>query len=127
MNNNIDIEKVKETYIKAINMSTKPNFERPNIGDIIDENQTVVWNRNEVDNIRHKWENKRNELIEAKHRLITNCENDIVKYIADSCNMSESKAKLMFDFAYANKHEYIEDMFSYIEELIDLFINIREA
>lgn len=126
----ITIEDLKTRWQNWYNMSCKPtDIKKYKTSDVIDENKSVKWNREEIErrNANYNREvanlnTKRNIAREDMYKMI-------YAYIIDEtggkCN--ESKAKIIWDYVYRENHhsgsnqlfEALDDMLEFINELLD--------
>lgn len=93
--------RVKEYHVFDENLSVKRNREM-----VVEHNQNVErMKKEEID--------KQNEF----HRQLTN---DVVTYIVDSYDMSEAQARIVERFVYAEKHSFMCDYFSSIDDVAQM-------
>lgn len=62
-----DFETLKEEYEEMEQMPCKPAFGRYRVGEIIDENQTVRWNREQVEKNHAEYSEEEKRLRKAKN------------------------------------------------------------
>ncbi len=123
----IDIQSEYDTMEK---MSCVPvGIKRVNANHVFDENQSVKWNREQVEanNLRYQQEvarlntekNKRRDAIHEK----------IYKAIQDEVGhgLSRKKALLLWNYAYEKGHSCgIREVKGYLDELMELATNLLQ-
>lgn len=116
-----DWDKIASDYDKACRMSCRPgdNFRKVKVGDVIDEEKSVRWNREEVERLRLAYDEEVKRLNREKNAAIVAIEDRAVKLIAYEADISEEKAKLLWDFVYERGHAYGE-MFNMLDDYIEL-------
>lgn len=126
----ITFDKINRAIAKAQNISTVPDptlFSKYHDNEVIDEDKSVRWNREEVA--------KRNEAYNAeKTRLMQECDkawSDVtelyIKYIAQETNMTEAKARIVYSYLYARyHHSSLSTMHDEIEDFIDMVNNLQK-
>lgn len=97
-----------------------PNKSKYKEDYIFDENKTVKWNREMVI--------KENEFIDLykrtyrdeSNRLNNKLYEDAVESLMDEYGFNKKQAEKIWGYAYAEKHSYMNDVFSFAEELADI-------
>lgn len=119
-------EDVEAAYNKACCLSCKPDesFRKVRTGDIIDEERSVRWNREEVERLKQAYDEEVKRLNRVKNSAVQDAIKRVVRLIADEADISEEKAEILWSFVYREHHEY--DMFQYFDRYIDLVKQIRE-
>lgn len=96
---------IKKEYETAVAMSVTPeNLRKYREGEIIDEEMSVRWNREEVERRNEKYAAKKQELVAKRRQRIDKITDEVVKYIASEVPCSEKKAQLIWDKAYDDGH-----------------------
>ena len=113
--------KIENDYEKACKMSCKPGNEFPKVktGDVIDEEKSVRWNREEVARIQERYLKEVQRLNKEKNEAILKVEQRAVNLIAADADISIEKAQIVWNFVYARYHAYGE-MFNVIYDYLDL-------
>ena len=114
-------DKIAIDYDKAWRMSCRPgdDFRKAKVGDVIDEEKSVRWNREEVERLRLTYDAEVKRLNREKNAAIAAIIDRAVKLIAYEADISEEKAKLLWDFVYERGHAYGE-MFNMLGDYIEL-------
>ena len=114
-------EEIEAAYNAACSLSCKPDdsFQKVKTGDVIDEDKSVRWNREEVERLKMAYDEEVKRLNRAKNSAIQDATQRAVRLTAEELDVSEDKAQILWDFVYDKYHAYGE-MFQYIEEYIDL-------
>ena len=102
-------------------MSCRPSddFPKTKVGDVIDEEKSVRWNREEVERLRLAYDEEVKRLNREKNAAIVAITDRAIKLIAYEADISEEKAKLLWDFVYERGHAYGE-MFNMLADYIEL-------
>ena len=114
-----------KTYIKEINKETdcdklvslsndiwqhfscKPDKEEypyPKEGDVIDEDKSVKWNREEVARQRQAYLNRVDELNKCKNAICNAFDGRIVTLLAKDYGFSKEESRKIWNFAYGQEH-----------------------
>lgn len=120
-------EEIEADYRVACSLSCKPDdsFQKVKTGDIIDEDKSVRWNREEVERLKEAYEEEVKRLKRKQNGAITDATMRAVRLISQEAGVSEEKARILWDFVYEKYHSY-GDMFQYIDEYIDLVNQMKE-
>lgn len=119
---------IESAYKTACRMSWKPDITKFPIvrdGDVIDEEKSVRWNREEVIRLRAAYGEEVKRLNRERNAAIAKVTNRAIRMIAEELCVSEDKAKILWSFVYDKYHAYGE-MFDYIDEYIDLIKAIKD-
>lgn len=118
-------DKIEAAYREACMMSCKPDesFRKVKIGDVIDEEKSVRWNREEVERLKTAYDEEVKRLNRAKNGAVQDATQRAVMLIAEELDVSEDKARILWDFVYDKYHAYGE-MFQHIDEYIDLISSV---
>lgn len=84
---------------------------------VFDENLSVKRNREMVAEHNRNVECMKKEKADTQNELYEQFTNDVVKYIVDSYDMSEEQARIVERFVYEEKHSFMCDYFSWIDEV----------
>lgn len=116
----IDIEEIRKkynsgdyTYQVFVPLSVSDNH-------IFDENLSVKRNREMV--VEH------NEMVRTLHKekqmknneLLLQMRNEVTKYIAGTYGMSKEQASIVESYVYTEKHSFMCDYFSAIDEIAEM-------
>jgi hypothetical protein len=132
-----DWETIAEDYKQILSMSTIPDsskFPHYNQNDIIDENKTVKWNRDEVARYREEYEKEKYRLTHARNEALCSIINDIKELFSDelstyhinSKKSGKEIASLIYNKAYEESHSYgiydvLQKMDDYVDFIYELF------
>lgn len=94
---------------------------------VFDENLSVKRNREMVAEYNQKIDDMRNEKMYKQAELDNRLNEDVVDYIVDTYDINRAQAYFVEDFCYVEKHSYMGDYFSYIDEVADMVENVLKA
>lgn len=109
------------------NMPKKPSSQRYANYYVIDENQSVKWNREKVLEHNKKHDEEVERLNYERNKFRDCIHEKIYDYIKSeiSLNMSTRQARIIYEKAYEEKHSYgIYSVLDYIDEIIDFINNL---
>lgn len=108
------------------NMPCRPYWARPKETDVIDENKSVKWNREEVIKLQEKYDSEARELNAAKSERRDEIYKEAYKIIRqDVKGITIEDARRIFQYAYSEWwHCGYDEMFKNLEELIALISSI---
>ena len=98
-------EKVKENHVFDEELSVRRNREM------------AIEHNKKVDAMRKEKTEKQNEL----YRKLTN---DVVQYIVESYDISEAQARIVERYVYTEKHSFMGDYFSAIDDVAQMVENV---
>lgn len=106
-------------------MSCKPSMKRPKNGDIIDENNSVKWNREEVIRLQNVYDNEVKMLNTAKNKRRDELFKELYKVIRHEVGgITINDANEIFKYVYNNSGSGWTDCFDKLEEIIQLVSGI---
>jgi hypothetical protein len=116
---------IEEDWSRMEQMSCKPSFQKLKVGTILDEDKSVRWNREQVEENNKKYQEEVARLNTLKNKAREQVYNDIAVNIqADIPGISIVAARKIFDYAYQEGHSYgINSIKTTLYEVIDL-INV---
>ena len=119
-------EQIEKAFDEAYHMSTKPGNEFIKFKEdaIIDEDMSVRWNKEEVERRNKAYEEERQKLIKKADDAKLAAYDRAVKLVAHETGIPEEKAKILWSFVYGKYHASGRDLFTNIEEYIDLINSI---
>ena len=123
-----DIDVLFDEYDKAMQLSTRPAGITKLYSDYIkDENQSVKWNREFVEENNKKYLEEVANLQRKKSFEMNRVQNEIHKYIRHRIGVSEKGAKAIFQFAYEEGHcDGIYGIKDWLFDLMDLVGKCKE-
>ena len=115
-------------YKDACSISTKPiSIKKLPTGHIEDENKSVKWNREFLENNNKKYIEAVANLQRERSLKMNDVQKRIEKYIKDKTGVNSKGAKAIFDFAYSEGHSFgIEEVGRWIDDLCELFLECKE-
>lgn len=96
-------------------------------GYVFDENLSVKRNREMVTEHNQKIDDMLKEKRNNQAKLNKQLTDDVVTYIVDSYNISEEQARIVEKFVYMEKHSFMCDYFSWIDEIASMVEEIVEV
>lgn len=87
--------------------SCKPDrkeYPYPKTGDILDEDKSVKWNREEVARLRQAYLNRVDELNRCKNAISNAFDDRIVVLLAKDYGFSKEESRKIWNFAYEQEH-----------------------
>lgn len=124
-----DWEEIEKAFDEMNRMSCKPNFEKLPNGWITDENQSVKWNREQVDLNNRNYKKAVAELNTKKNKARDDVLDDIYERIQYQVgyNLSLNSAIKIWNYAYENGHGYgMSEIKCYLDEIVDLVSDILD-
>ena len=123
----IDIDNAKAKFENATFISCKPGegFMRVKTGHIFDENKTVKWNREEVERVNNEYQEEVARLNRVKNEAYQDAIKDIIHYIMQETDLSESKADVFWNYVYSKYHSGYE-LFDRLDEIIEFYNSVKE-
>lgn len=122
-------EEIEDDFRRMNSMSCKPNFTKLPKGWITDENQSVKWNREQVELNNKNYQKAVKELNTKKNKARDNLYEDIYKKIQYEVgyDISRESAIKIWNYAYEEGHScgWI-NIKSYLDEIIDLVSDILD-
>lgn len=126
------LEEIEADMHRMASMSCKPSatLHRPAVGTIIDENQTVKWNREEVQRQRDAYDQKVKELNTKKNlwrdRLSVELYERMVLELDGK--ITTKGAEQIFAQAYSDGHANgVSEVFIYLRRYLELFSDVLNA
>ena len=114
-----------------VNMSCKPSFPRPRTGDVIDEDKSVKWNREEVIRLQTAYDDEVKQLNTAKNKRRDDLYKELYKVIRHEVKgITLNDAQQIFQYAYNFQYTYGEghygynEIFSVLDDIIPLVSKI---
>ena len=120
-------EEIESDFRRMDSMSCKPNFTKLPKGWITDEDQSVTWNREQVELNNQNYQKAVTELNTKKNKARDEIMEDIYIKIEDEDGhgISRNSAIKIWNYAYAEGHSSgWMNIKIYLEEIIDLISDI---
>ena len=131
----IKSEKNLETLITPfeeflLNYSCKPNrneYPYPN-NDVIDENKSVKWNREEKERLKNLYLKRVKELNTYKNLITSSFEKQIIKILARKRKISIAESSILWVYAYNIGHSNgIRDILFIYEDIADMYADLLKT
>lgn len=122
-------EEIEDDFRRMNSMSCKPNFTKLPKGWITDENQSVKWNREQVELNNQNYQKAVVELNTKKNKMRDIVLNDIYKRIQYHVghNLSLNSAIKIWNCAYKIGHESgLHEIKYHLDEIVDLVSEVLE-
>ena len=134
INKEKNLEKLVNDYeVFYMHFSCRPDREEypyPKKDTVIDENQSVKWNREEVNRQRATFEKRVEDLNKWKNKLNNQYEHRIITLLGKENSISYDESSLIWSYAYMDGHSSgVRNVISIYCDLIDLYddlLRIRE-
>ena len=94
---------------------------------VFDEDLSVRKNREMVAEHNAKIDKMRQEKNKESARLDRQLHDDVVTYIMGTCDMNKKQAEIVENYVYIEKHSYMCDYFSAIDEVADMVEKVIKA
>lgn len=121
-----DLYDIKHDLEVMANMSCKPSWKKPKTDDVIDEDKSVKWNREEVIRLQNAYEEEVKKLNTAKNKRRDELYKELYKVIRyEVKGITINDAQQIFQYAYNKGHSYgYNEVFNKLDELIPLIRGI---
>lgn len=122
------LKTLMDDYERACNMPTRPaTIKKLPTHHIEDENQSVKWNREFVEQNNKNFQKTVSELQRKRNLEMNRVQKEIEKYISKESKTGEKGAKAIFNLAYQEGHSSgLYDVVIWIEQLIELVLDCKE-
>lgn len=120
----ITLEQVITLFDAAEKLPSKPSFEDFPvyvITDVIDEDQTVKWNKAEIRKRMSAREAEIERLQAVKHAAIQNAHAQVLEYISQQTGLNSDKSAILWDFVVSNYRIYRTNLWDRLDEFINLY------
>lgn len=102
--------------------SCKPKNPKYKIGEVIDEDKTVKWNREEVERRNKLREEEVKKLNAQKNKMLLEWIDAVKLYIIEETKVKKDKADEIYNYLYGKYHSYgLLEVLANMDELLDLF------
>jgi len=121
-NRTIEIDDLKRLADEWLNFSCKPSIKKMKSDEVIDEDKSVKWNREQVAKNNNEYETQVKNLNTEKNSRLQNFKNGCYEYIIQESGVSEDMAKKIYNYVYRLCKSY--GLYTAIEEmdvLLDIF------
>lgn len=126
----MDWNEIQNKFDRVEQMSCKPvGLQKYKTGHIFDENMSVKWNRDKLEEENKKYQDEVARLNTAKNKSLLSAEELVYQKIQEEVGhgLSRSSAKKIYDYAYEDKHAYgfyevrweIERLIELVSEILD--------
>lgn len=118
----IHIEDLMELADAWNRFSCKPVRRKMKTGEVIDENKSVKWNRDQVCKNNEEYEQEVKRLNTEKNNLLVKFQSHCCSYIMQETGVSLEKAKKIYLYIYMEKHSYgLHEAITALDDLLVLF------
>lgn len=121
-------DEIQNEFDRAYGMSCKPSgLQKHKAGHIFDENMSVKWNRDKLEEENRKFQDEVSRLNTAKNKALLTVHELAYKKIQDDVghNLSRTAAEKIFNYAYDDKHAYgFHEVRWELERLVELVSEI---
>ena len=125
------VEIVKDAFNKAAHMSSRPDatkFSFYKDDAVIDEEQSVRWNREEIERRNQAYVDEVSRLRQERRIAEREADSTAKSYIMQETGMNHKQATIYFDYIYNEYHPYsIDEMINKLDQFISLYIEMKEA
>lgn len=124
----MDISKIRENYNNGYyNVPyTEPMIMLP-ADHVFDEDLSVRANREMVEEHNKKCDEQRRTRRAAQNSLEKQLRNDVTDYIIEAYDLTKRQAELVESFVYSEKHSFMCDYFSSIDDMADFAEDLIHA
>lgn len=121
-----DLYDIKHDLEVMANMSCKPSWKKPKTDDVIDEDKSVKWNREEVIRLQNAYDEEVKKLNTKKNKCRDYLYKELYKVIRyEIKGITINDAQQIFQYAYNKGHSYgYNEIFTKLDELITLIRGI---
>ena len=118
----MDLYDIKHDLEVMANMSCKPSWKKPKTDDVIDEDKSVKWNREEVERLQKAYDEEVKILNTEKNKCRDDLYKELYKVIRkEVVGITLNDAQQIFNYAYSEGHSYgYNEVFNTLDELIHL-------
>lgn len=95
-------------------------------GTTIDENETIKWNRDEVERLNAETKQKLEENRAERVAMNEKETNDIITAYSNYSGFSKEAVNVVYSYAHQESHAYgIQEILGTLEEVLDVMIKIK--
>lgn len=103
------------------NRQTQPTLKKYKTGDIIDEEKSVRWNKEEVERLKKDYIDECNRLSKEKNELLSKNNVRLYKFIKSIYKLNDVQVKQLKEYIERTKRN---SNIEYIDDEVDLYINL---
>lgn len=100
---------------------TQPTLKKYKAGDIIDEEKSVRWNKEEVERLKKDYIDECNRLSKKKNELLSKNNVRLYKFIKSIYKLNDVQVKQLKEYIERTKRN---SNIEYIDDEVDLYINL---
>lgn len=117
------INEIASDYSNGIYSNQKPFPKQTKYkdGHIFDENQTVKWNKEEVQRRNDEIIRLRDEYDNESNSLSDKLRDDVIYNLIYDYDLTQAQAEMTYDNAYSDKHSSMNDVFYYAANLAEYY------
>lgn len=122
MKNVRELDDIRRDLEAMYKMPCKPDFSKPKTGDIIDEDQSVRWNREEIIKRQAAYDEEVKRLNTLKNKRRDELHKELYKAIQyEVKGISEEVAEKIYSHAWEDSHAYgLKAVFNDLNDLMEL-------
>lgn len=94
---------------------------------IIDEDKSVKWNREEVIRLNERGRTLKKEYRNEDYRLASLLGEDLIQALINDYDINEVQAKYVYDYVYTEYHSCFNDVFSYLDDIMSLILKFNSS
>lgn len=124
----ITINELKVLFDAADKLPVHPKYEDFPVyakTDVIDEDQTVKWNRQEIKRRMQAREEESERLKAIRKAAIQDAYGQALEYIVQETGMEYEKATVLWDFVVSTYQNHHTDLWVYFENQIRLYNKLK--
>lgn len=116
-------ENLNDAFIEYVNFSCKSTLKLYKTGEIIDEEKSVRWNREEIVRLNNLRFEDTIRLNQKKNELYEKFKDTVCKYIVQESRVEESRSKKIFKFLEKKELLEMNQKFNLndLDDLLDVF------
>ncbi|MFJ8528380.1 hypothetical protein [Bacillus sp. NPDC094106] len=122
------IDEISEAYRKDFYqpLQEHPGYKTISKDHVFDENQSVKWNREEVERQNELLKQRKEEWKEEKSRLNAKMQKDCIRVLKEDYNLNDAQADKLYWYIYQREHSCMHDFFIYLDEFAEAVKEIIE-
>ena len=124
------LDEIKDAYNNKEyeNKMDYKHFKKYSENHVFDEEQSIKWNREQVQIKNQEALEYSRKYREEVNRLNTLLTEDIIKAMMIEYNINEIQAKYVYDYTYSEYHSSgINDVINYLDDILRLIFNFNSV
>lgn len=124
-----NIDNLVENYNNFMtSFSCKPDrdvFPYPKVGDVLDEDKSVKWNRDEVARLREVYDAEVKKLNSDRNTICNAYETQIKFLLSEDYGLNSDEVNKLWSYAYAEGHAYgVREVVSQFKDVASLYTDL---